>query len=102
MKKINVNELKSNQILARAVVNENENIILYEGARIKKEHIQKLIENDVKEVYDNWSIGKGNMALDLGIGIPLFVIFTIIAFMLVMYQKKKDKAINDQSLNATK
>lgn len=58
--------------------------------------------SDVKEVYDNWSIGKGNMALDLGIGIPLFVIFTIIAFMLVMYQKKKDKAINDQSLNATK
>ena len=58
--------------------------------------------SDVKEVYDNWSIGKGNMALDLGIGIPLFVIFTIIAFMLVMYQKKKDNAINDQSLNATK
>lgn len=51
MKKINVNELKSNQILARAVVNENENILLYEGARIRKEHIQKLIENDIKEVY---------------------------------------------------
>lgn len=42
--KINVSELSTNQVLARAVVNSNGNILMYEGARIRKENIQKLIK----------------------------------------------------------
>lgn len=44
VKKINVSELSTNQVLARAVVNSNGNILMYEGARIRKENIQKLIK----------------------------------------------------------
>lgn len=46
--------------------------------------------SDVKSVYDSWAIGQGNMALDLGLGIPLFVVFAAIAFALVVYQKKRN------------
>ena len=46
--------------------------------------------SDVKAVYDAWALGEGNMALDLGLGIPLFFIFTAIAFGLVYYQRKKN------------
>ena len=51
MKKINVSELSTNQVLARAVVNSNGNILMYEGARIRKENIQKLIKNNISEVF---------------------------------------------------
>lgn len=51
VKKINVSELSTNQVLARAVVNSNGNILMYEGARIRKENIQKLIKNNISEVF---------------------------------------------------
>ncbi len=47
--------------------------------------------SEVKSVYDSWAIGQGNMALDLGLGIPLFVVFAAIAFALVIYQKKRNE-----------
>ncbi len=50
MKIVKVSELNSNQILARAVVNENGSILLYEGAELKTEHIEKLIDNNIDEV----------------------------------------------------
>lgn len=56
--------------------------------------ISVFYNSDVKEVYDAWSIGEGNMALDLGLGIPLFIVFTAIAFVLVTYQRKKNLESN--------
>lgn len=55
--------------------------------------------SDVKGVYDAWSIGEGNMALDLGLGIPLFIIFTAVAFVLVMYQRKKNTELENKESN---
>lgn len=52
--------------------------------------ISVFYNSDVKAVYDAWAIGEGNMALDLGLGIPLFFIFAAIAFGLIYYQKKKN------------
>lgn len=46
--------------------------------------------SDVKAVYDAWALGEGNMALDLGLGIPLFFVFAAVAFLLIVYQKKKN------------
>ncbi len=51
MKIVNINEIHKNSILARAVVNENGNILLYEGAEIRPEHIKKLIDNNITSVY---------------------------------------------------
>lgn len=52
--------------------------------------ISVFYNSDVKAVYDAWAVGEGNMALDLGLGIPLFLVFTAVAFSLVYYQKKKN------------
>lgn len=51
MKKISVMELKKVETLARAVVNSNGSILLYEGAEIKPEHISKLMDNDIHHVF---------------------------------------------------
>lgn len=47
--------------------------------------------SDVAGVYSARAKGEGNMTLDLAVGIPLFVIFTVVAFLLVIYQIKKTK-----------
>lgn len=52
--------------------------------------ISVFYNSDVKAVYDAWAIGEGNIALDLGVGIPLFFVFTVVAFGLVYYQRKKN------------
>ena len=58
MRRISVRELKSNMILARAVENPSGGILLYEGARLREEQIQKLVDNMVTEVYVNDGNGK--------------------------------------------
>lgn len=55
--------------------------------------------SDVKVVYDLWAKGEGNMALDLGLGIPLFLIFTACAFALVYYQRKKNAQASKEALS---
>lgn len=54
--------------------------------------ISVFYNTEVKAVYDSWLIGEGNIALDLGLGLPLFVVFTALAFVLVVYQRKHNKA----------
>ena len=50
--------------------------------------------SELVEVYNMWAMGEGNITLDLGLGIPLFIVGTIIAYLLVRYQRKKSKEIN--------
>lgn len=51
MKKVSVKELKNNMILAQSVENPLGGILLYDGARLREEQIQKLVDNMVTEVY---------------------------------------------------
>lgn len=51
MKLVKVKELIGDEILARAVLTEDYQILLAEGTVIKKEYIQKLIELNTKYVY---------------------------------------------------
>ena len=51
MKKIGIAEIEDGIILAKEVVNENNQLLLGAGATIKKEHIDKLLENNILEVY---------------------------------------------------
>lgn len=46
-----IDELKGNEILARNIMTWDYQIILPEGAQIRKEYIEKLKELDIKEVY---------------------------------------------------
>lgn len=51
MKIVSVNDIKRDDVLARAVVNDNGNVLLYEGAILKPEHIEKITENGIGFVY---------------------------------------------------
>ena len=43
---------------------------------------------DIKAVYDLWMIGEGNITRDLSIGIPLFFVLMIVAYLLYRVTKK--------------
>ena len=53
MRRISVRELKSNMILARAVENPSGGLLLYEGARLREEQIQKRINNLHRKIFKN-------------------------------------------------
>ena len=61
LKKIKVKDLKTNQVIAKAVENDKGNILLYDGAIIKSEQINKLIENNIEYVYIREEIKKSDM-----------------------------------------
>ncbi len=46
---------------------------------------------ETAEIYNMWSKGEGNIALDLGIGIPLFIVGFIISFCLIYFNEKHNK-----------
>lgn len=48
--------------------------------------------SDVNDVYTNvWPNDSTKMAIDLGVGIPLFIVCTIVAFLLVLYMKRREE-----------
>ena len=51
MKKISVNEIYRPQILAKSIVTDTGTVLLYEGAEVRGDHIEKLIENNIEEIY---------------------------------------------------
>ncbi len=51
MKKIGLTEIEEGLILAREIVNEQNQLLLSEGAVIKKEHMEKFLENGIFEIY---------------------------------------------------
>ena len=51
MKLIDLDEIRGEEILARAIVNEEYQELLSEGAVLKKEHIFKLKELGIREVF---------------------------------------------------
>ena len=51
MKKIGIAEIEDGLILAKEVVNENDQLLLGAGVTIKKDQIEKLLENNILEVY---------------------------------------------------
>lgn len=51
MKKISIENIEHGLILAKEVVGSNDKLLLSEGMILKKEHIKKLIENGIEEVY---------------------------------------------------
>lgn len=60
--------------------------------------ISVFYNKDVYNVYINvWPNDPTKMAIDLGVGIPLFVIFALLAFLLVLYMQKR-KAKERQEL----
>lgn len=46
---------------------------------------------ETAEIYNLWSKGEANMALDLGIGIPLFIIGFAVSFCLIYFGEKYSK-----------
>lgn len=55
--------------------------------------IAMFCNSEIMVVYENYLQGLGNIGLDLGLGIPLFIVGFIASFALVRYgQKKEDKA----------
>lgn len=46
---------------------------------------------ETAEIYNLWSKGEGSMALDLGIGIPLFIIGFAVSFCLIYFGEKYSK-----------
>ena len=50
--------------------------------------ISVFYNTDIKGVYESWANGLGNMTLDLSLGIPLFFICILIAFVLYKIGKK--------------
>lgn len=51
MKKISVKNAIGGEILANVVLGENGSVLLYEGAILQPEHIPKLIDNNIEEIY---------------------------------------------------
>lgn len=51
MKKIQIVDIKNGKILAKEVSNSKGLMLLSEGTVLKKEHIDKLAENNISEVY---------------------------------------------------
>ena len=51
MKKIGIAEIEDGLILAKEVVNENNQLLLGAGVTLKKDQIEKLLENNILEVY---------------------------------------------------
>ena len=51
MKKIGIAEIEDGLILAKEVVNENNQLLLGAGVTLKKDQIEKLLENNIHEVY---------------------------------------------------
>lgn len=51
MTKISVKDLHERDVLAKPVENDNGNILLFEGAEINEDHIERLIKNGIDSVY---------------------------------------------------
>lgn len=51
MKKVQIADVEKGKILAKEVSNDNGLMLLSEGTVLKKEHIDKLVENNISEVY---------------------------------------------------
>lgn len=51
MTKVSVKDLQEKDVLARPVESDNGSILLFEGAEIREDHIEKLIKNGIDEVY---------------------------------------------------
>lgn len=51
MKKISVSEIYKPEILAKPVVTREGTVLLYEGAEVRNEHIKKLADNGIREIY---------------------------------------------------
>ena len=49
--KISVKDLHERDVLAKPVENDNGNILLFEGAEINEDHIERLIKNGIDSVY---------------------------------------------------
>lgn len=49
------------------------------------------MNTEIIAVYQSYQNGTGNLALDLGVGIPLFIVGFFITFLLIFYMKKKEK-----------
>ena len=52
--------------------------------------ISVFYNKDVSNVYTTiWPSDGGKMAIDLGVGLPLFIVCTVLAYLLVIYMRKK-------------
>lgn len=51
MIKVKSSELKTGQILAKSIEKDNGSVLLYEGAKLRNEHINKIIENNIEFVF---------------------------------------------------
>lgn len=51
MKKISVSEIYKPETLAKPVVTEDGRVLLYEGAEVRADHIKRLADNDIREIY---------------------------------------------------
>lgn len=51
MREIPIDQIEHGLILAKEIVDANDNLLLSKGAFIKKEHIRKLIENNISTIY---------------------------------------------------
>lgn len=51
--------------------------------------ISMFFNPDTYEIYQKWSRGEGNMKIDLPIGIVLFAVGMVLAYLLVLYERKK-------------
>ncbi len=57
--------------------------------------ISMFFNPDIYEIYVDWSKGKGNMALDLPLGLVLMGIGIIVAYLFVRYERKKNLIENN-------
>lgn len=63
--------------------------------------ISMFFNPDTYEIYQKWSRGEGNMKIDLPIGMVLFAIGMVLAYLFVLYERKKQVQEN-QKIEAEK
>ncbi|HIT49877.1 MAG TPA: DUF368 domain-containing protein [Candidatus Pelethenecus faecipullorum] len=51
--------------------------------------VSMFVNPDIWVVYESWKAGHTSMPLELGIGIPLFIIGTVLSYLFVRYERKK-------------
>ena len=52
--------------------------------------VTMFFNSEIMSVYQSWSAG-GNLALDLGVGLPLLAVGLVLSYMLVRYERKKNQ-----------